>query len=523
MYNYHIYIILTITYFCVSSCANIGVLSGGEKDENSPIVTKCFPENFSTNIMPDKIIVDFDEYIQLKNTNTQIFISPMLSPLKVFLKGKQIQIELDEPIYKKNITYSISFGNSISDLNESNELLDFKFVFSTGEKIDSLQLGGVVNDAFTLKPIEKALVMLYEKLDFQLDSLSDNQQPSFITYTDENGEFLFTNIKNSKYNLVALKDEDANYSYDVNEQVGFSSFPVNPNKDTLVFMSFFSSYEPPFFLNHKIQRNGSIAFVFSHDANTFSVCEMNNQGGVVSYSKNNDTLFYWPKHILEDTTFFTIKELLDTVIVHNYNNAQLGKTTIKKLNSFLLKPNDSLSITSIIPIKEIDLNKVSLFADSLEKKITSNLSMSTLQPTFSFKREGVEHNYKLIFLPGALTSIFNTINNDTVKVYFYTNKLSSHGNLSFNVNNKTSKNYFFQLLDMGENVVYENFSEKNKKNIKYLLPGTYKARIIMDSNVNKKWDTGDYFKKLQPEKVLYFHEDVIIRANWDTEYFWNID
>ena len=76
---------------------------------------------------------------------------------------------------------------------------------------------------------------------------------------------------------------------------------------------------------------------------------------------------------------------------------------------------------------------------------------------------------------------------------------------------------------MGENVVYENFSEKNKKNIKYLLPGTYKARIIMDSNVNKKWDTGDYFKKLQPEKVLYFYEDVIIRANWDTEYFWNID
>ena len=55
------------------------------------------------------------------------------------------------------------------------------------------------------------------------------------------------------------------------------------------------------------------------------------------------------------------------------------------------------------------------------------------------------------------------------------------------------------------------------------MPGTYKARIIMDSNVNKKWDTGDYFKKLQPEKVLYFHEDVIIRANWDTEYFWNID
>ena len=507
----------------MSSCANIGVLSGGEKDETPPAVINCFPDNFSTNIMPDKIIVAFDEYIQLKNTKNQIFISPMSSPLKVFLKGKQIHIELNEPIYIKNTTYSLSFGSSISDLNESNELLDFKFVFSTGEKIDSLQLGGIVNDAFTLKPIGKALVKLYEKIDFQSDSLSHNQQPNFITYTDDNGEFLFANIKESKYNIVVLKDEDANYSYDVNEQVGFSSFSVNPNKDTLVFISLFSAYELPVFLNYEIQRNGSIAFVFSNDANTFTVNERNNQGGIVSYSKKNDTLFYWPEYILEDTTFFIIKELLDTVVVYNYNNAKLGKIVIKTTNDFLLKPNDSLSVTSTIPIKEIDLNKVSLFADSLEKKIISNLSMSTLQPTFSFKREGREHNYKLIFLPGALTSIFNTINNDTIKVDFYTKKLSGYGNVSFNINNKTSKNYFFQLLDMNENIIYENFSEENKKDINYLLPGTYKAKIIMDSNVNKKWDTGDYLKKLQPEMVFYFNEDVVIRANWDTEYFWKLD
>ena len=89
--------------------------------------------------------------------------------------------------------------------------------------------------------------MLYEKL----DSLSDNQQPSFITYTDENGEFLFANIKASKYNLVALKDENMNYSYDVNEQIGFSSFPVNPNEDKLVFVPFFSSYETPVFSRGK--------------------------------------------------------------------------------------------------------------------------------------------------------------------------------------------------------------------------------------------------------------------------------
>ena len=36
-------------------------------------------------------------------------------------------------------------------------------------------------------------------------------------------------------------------------------------------------------------------------------------------------------------------------------------------------------------------------------------------------------------------------------------------------------------------------------------------------NKNKKWDTGKYLEKIQPEKVEYLPKDVKVRENWDHE------
>jgi len=48
-----------------------------------------------------------------------------------------------------------------------------------------------------------------------------------------------------------------------------------------------------------------------------------------------------------------------------------------------------------------------------------------------------------------------------------------------------------------------------------LDPGKYQVRLIVDVNGNKKWDTGNYLKKIQPEQVIYFWKDIDLRANWD--------
>ena len=41
------------------------------------------------------------------------------------------------------------------------------------------------------------------------------------------------------------------------------------------------------------------------------------------------------------------------------------------------------------------------------------------------------------------------------------------------------------------------------------------ARVIFDSNGNQKWDTGNFLKKIQPEKVSYYPILIEMRANWE--------
>ena len=62
---------------------------------------------------------------------------------------------------------------------------------------------------------------------------------------------------------------------------------------------------------------------------------------------------------------------------------------------------------------------------------------------------------------------------------------------------------------------YDLFNELDFYEFKFLLPGNYLFRYIKDKNGNKKWDTGNYLKKIQPELVYYSPDTIELRANWD--------
>jgi hypothetical protein len=63
---------------------------------------------------------------------------------------------------------------------------------------------------------------------------------------------------------------------------------------------------------------------------------------------------------------------------------------------------------------------------------------------------------------------------------------------------------------------------EDKLTIKLLAPGNYLLRAFVDENKNKKWDTGDFFKRKQPEKVYLYNKKLIIRSAWDTEEDWDM-
>jgi uncharacterized protein (DUF2141 family) len=206
--------------FLVFGCAKPGYISGGPKDLDPPVVVYSEPQQYALNFKGNKIRIDFDEYIQLKDVNRQLNVSPPIKKKpQVWIKNKSIMVQLHDTL-KDTTTYTLNFGNSISDNNENNPLTNYEFVFSTGNFLDTLGIRGRILDAFTLTPDkESVLAMLYNDLS---DSAPIKTTPMFTSRTDKDGYFSISNVKPGKYNLFALKDNNLNYKYNVSlEEFGF--------------------------------------------------------------------------------------------------------------------------------------------------------------------------------------------------------------------------------------------------------------------------------------------------------------
>ncbi|MDY3294046.1 MAG: Ig-like domain-containing protein [Candidatus Egerieousia sp.] len=142
----------------VSSCANTkGSPTGGPKDTIPPVVLSVIPELNTTSFPREKqdIRIFFNEFVQLKDANKNILLSPPLSKkIKTKIKGKSIVVEFPLPLDSAR-TYTIYFGSAIADNNEGNPLLGYTYAFSTGSAIDSMLVSGRVVENETLKSVKR--------------------------------------------------------------------------------------------------------------------------------------------------------------------------------------------------------------------------------------------------------------------------------------------------------------------------------------------------------------------------------
>ncbi len=72
------------------------------------------------------------------------------------------------------------------------------------------------------------------------------------------------------------------------------------------------------------------------------------------------------------------------------------------------------------------------------------------------------------------------------------------------------------MIDNKGDVVADFYSEYEQEyRFENIPPSSYMIRIIYDSNKNKKWDTGHYLTKQQPEEVYYFSNVIDAKPNWE--------
>lgn len=213
--------LVLLSVLAATGCAKIGSPTGGAKDVTPPKYVAGEPENRSTRFSGKEINFSFDEYIQFKDLNKELLISPpMEKKPDVQVRDRSVRIKLKSDLLP-DATYTLSFGNAITDLNEGNPLRDFEYVFSTGDHIDSLSLAGKALNAFDHKPLKDAqvLVMLYDRFG---DSIPMKEIPRFIGRANKDGLFTVNNLGIDTFRVIAVNDLNNNLKYDRgDEEVAF--------------------------------------------------------------------------------------------------------------------------------------------------------------------------------------------------------------------------------------------------------------------------------------------------------------
>lgn len=516
--------LLATVLFCLS-CANRGTPTGGEKDETPPKIVKSVPENFTTNFKGNEIRIYFDEYVKIKNVQKQLIVSPPMDPAPTITPlstaSKYIKIVINDTL-KPDTTYAFNFGQSIVDNHEENPFSYYKYVFSTGNHIDSLSVKGIIFDAEKRVPETFVSVMLYEINDTFTDSIVYKEKPKYITNTlDSVTTFSVENIKAGKYLMVALKEESNNYTFQQKtDKIGFHRKHIVVPTDTIYSLNLFKE-TPKFKAVKPRQVSGQkIAFGYegSYEDMRVKILENTPKGyqSRLTKDKSSDTLYYWYKPSLSiDSTQFIVshKTYLDTFKVR-FRTLDKDTMVVRSGQSGTVGFNDDFVLEGSTPFEKFNLKKVSIIdKDSLA--VPFQTEFDSLKNTYAFKFDKTEANsYKIQLLPEAITDFFGDVN-DTLQYNFKTETFSEFGNVRVKLNNAIYP-VIIQLTNDKDEVKYEQYATESQPfDFSNLIPGKYYLRVIFDRNKNETWDTGDYLNKKQPERISYSPEVIDVRAGWD--------
>ena len=523
---------LLVVLYALHSCAKIVSPNGGPKDEIAPTVLGSAPSNEKTQFSGEEITFLFDEYVVLDNTD-DIIISPYMEERPKFkLRGKKLIVEFQEEL-KKDITYSIDFGEAIRDLNAGNTLKGLNYTFSTGAVLDSAIVKGNVINASNGEAAEAIIVGLYQT---NQDTLFKKEPPLYITKTDKTGNFKIKNVAKGQYELIALSDQNFNYYFDLpNEAIAFVDEPIkldtiNELKQNLLLFEEAAATQV-IETNNDVYGKTVVSFserLFDYSDNWLGATNLKDSLKLIQQD-DQLTIWYWFKN--KDNQALEVlnqNALIDTVEIDppskNSPDSLSFTTNIIETRVPLFDLDTSLIITFNYLLAKADLGQIEILEEGEKIAVQDSLSyeISDDQLFISYPFQA-EKTYDLTIPSNSIQDRFGRLYNKDIKKSFKVKSVEDYGTLTVQFKNIDSLyNYLYELRDKAGTTLLEQGSFKDSVlNFTKIAPGAVKLIVIEDQNKNGKWDSGNYLNKTQPESI-YTSNDMLVKGNWESEMEMNL-
>lgn len=520
---------LLCVYLLFPGCASIQTPTGGPRDSIAPKVLKETPANFTTNFKADEINIQLDEYFKISNESKEFSISPAMDKNPFFkIRKKVLNIQLQDTL-APNTTYTINFGRGLVDYNEGNVLKNYMYVFSTGNKIDSLTISGTIKNTLSKQPVLDATVFI---IPVEQDSIFGKRRANIFTTTDSSGNFNLKYLRAGTYRAYALKEESGDRVYNSpNDEIGFLSEPLVLTKDTAnIQMELFKQEAKNFrIVDRKIEKDAKIVYMFNQKLSKPGIRilqpENLDRSKIVELSATKDTLSMWTETMDFDSIQVAITNEgkdIDTSVIRRGKRDEYKREIRISDNTpgSRIKPGNDLILTFSAPIGDkIDASKITFLQDSV-----SVSGLRILRDTSSTRRYilrypwRLERTYILKLGENAFTGRYGGGNKPFEKTFTRDEELN-YGNLALSVSvPDTSRQYLVQLLNEKDELLRQNAVQKNTVIAYNMYPvGKYRFRVIYDTNKNGSWDTGDVYIKKQPENIWNAGVEIMLRANWELE------
>lgn len=513
----------------LAACAQVREPTGGDPDKTGPGLVESSPPMGSTGFAGDRIVLRFNERVQLKNMREHLVVSPPLTvaPTIRLIGDRSVQIGLEAPL-QPNTTYVFDFAKGVVDLTESNAAAALPFVISTGTAIDSAALRVEVFEARTARPSEAVEVLVFAEAD---TCDPRNCLPAYFARTDDHGHALVRYMRPGRYRAFALRDKNGNHRYDLpNESIAVADSVVEAGTDSSARVAALRLFTARDTLQRMLDArlvDGAMRIALSRAAKTVELDPMDGPAmagtWIPEWNFGADTVSLWytgADSLVRRSFLVRVDGVpMDTALAEQ-------RKPLAPLDIALapLSGSGGLEIRSTRLVGFIDTTRMLLRKDSVDIPFRFSVSPGQLRRFKLTSPLQPGEKAVLTLLPGALTD-HQRRTHDTLTLDLSIPGEKEVGNLTVTLHthpNAYNGPYILELLDPNGAVTLTSTGVSLPDSVQWrsLPPRTYGLRLIEDANGNGRWDTGSLREALPPERVHLQPGGASVRVGWDVEIAW---